>query len=76
MQFKKGWWYVHTEPGQEKFMIRVEDPEKQICSGWNCKGQIFKDRWIHLGNRLVPAKDKGIPNYLNDVNFETEWKKS
>lgn len=51
-RFIKGQWYTHTEPGQEKFLIRVEDPEKQICSGWDCKGEPFRNEWVHLGNRL------------------------
>lgn len=54
-KFIKGQWYTHTEPGQEKLLIRVEDPEKQICSGWDCKGKPFKNEWVHLGSRLEKA---------------------
>lgn len=54
-RFIKGQWYTHTEPGQEKFLIRIEDPEKQVCSGWDCKGEPFKNEWVHLGSRLQPA---------------------
>lgn len=62
-RFIKGQWYTHTEPGQEKFLIRVEDPEKQICSGWDCKGNPFKNEWVHLGNRL-----KRIPNDVEHID--------
>lgn len=59
-KFVKRQWYTHTEPGQEKFLIRVEDPEKQICSGWDCKGNPFKNEWVHLGNRLEKADWVGV----------------
>lgn len=73
-KFIKGQWYTHTEPGQEKFLIRVEDPEKQICSGWDCKGNPFKNEWVHLGNRLnrIPNDVEHIDalNKLLESNFK------
>lgn len=73
-KFIKGQWYTHTEPGQEKFLIRVEDLEKQICSGWDCKGNPFKNEWVHLGNRLV-LKTKN-PDHVQTINeiFESNFK--
>lgn len=73
-KFIKGQWYTHTEPGQEKFLIRVEDPEKQICSGWDCKGNPFKNEWVHLGNRLL-LKTKNLDHVqtINEI-FESNFK--
>lgn len=54
-KFENGKWYAFKEPGQEKLLVRVDDAERMICSGWNCKGQVFHEEWMYLGNRLIRA---------------------
>lgn len=49
---KKGDWYIHTESGQEKMIFMVVDPEKQLCSGWDCKGKFFSKEWLFVGDRF------------------------
>lgn len=49
---KKGQWYIHTEPGQEKMIFVVVDPEKQLFSGWDCKGKFFSKEWLFVGDRF------------------------
>lgn len=57
-KFKKGLWYVHTEsPG---VLIRVDNPEKSICSGWTGAGRPFKNEYMFLSEsrlRLAHAED-------------------
>lgn len=55
-KYPKGTWLKHTEPGQEKFLIRVEDPEKSICSGWDCKGHVFQNHKVFIAERMVPVE--------------------
>lgn len=52
-KFENGKWYAFKEPGQERLLVRVDDAERMICSGWNCKGQSFHKEWMYLGNRLI-----------------------
>ena len=45
-EFLEGMWYVHEEsPG---FLIRIENVEKSICSGWTGAGRVFKNNYTYL----------------------------
>lgn len=68
-KYPKGTWLRHTEPGQEDFLIRVEDPEKSICSGWDCKAHFFINHKVFIGERIVPIT--GDTKHM-DYLFEEE----
>lgn len=59
-KFKEGHWYVHTEPGMEKFLIRIDDLDHSLCSGWDCKGKRFYKEYVWLGSRLKQRHDSVI----------------
>lgn len=54
---KNGQYRIHTDKSQSKFLVRVDDAEKSICSGFDCKGNWFENEYTKL-TRTVDIDDK------------------
>jgi len=63
---KKGQWFVHTEEGQEKMLFMVNDPDKSICSGWDCKGKMFDKEWVFIGERFKEISHDEAMDIINE----------
>lgn len=66
---KNSQWYIHTEPGQEKMIIMVVDSEKQLFSGWDCKGKFFSKEWLFLGDRFLHIEPSTAINLIHNKKY-------
>lgn len=68
-KFIKGSWYVHTEsPG---VLIRIDNPEKSICSGWTGAGRPFIYHYMFLSeSRLRLATPMDVMFKVDTTHFD------
>lgn len=58
--YPKGTIFKHTEPGHEKYLIILVDPEESICSGFDAKGHEFVNHKVYIGSRTRSVKTEDL----------------
>lgn len=71
---ENGQWRVFAEelPGHDKILVRVEDAEKSICSGWDCKGGLFVKQFFPLSRTKIYVEGRFKINLDNLFNRSLE----